>query len=148
MTKKRKILSFFQNKEKEKVFLSVKLLKEKLVLSKNPVALNASKDLEKILADLHKLGTIIYFKEEVLKSTLISNPQWFNNVFKTILDYGRKLVELKFEFFFENLNNENKISESKKEIEKILDWLKGKSKKKLRKYGKMKKKSQYQMSTK
>ena len=75
-------------------------------------------------------GTIIYFKDEVLKSTLISNPQWFNNVFKTIMDYGRKKVQITFENFYNFLKSENKKSEAKNKLKKVIENLRGKANKK------------------
>jgi hypothetical protein len=36
-------------------------------------------NLEKILLSLHKMGTIIYFKDPLIKNFLISHPIWFND---------------------------------------------------------------------
>ena len=49
------------NAGSEKPFLSVKSLKEKLISSKKNVALDASNDIENVLADLHKLGFYYFY---------------------------------------------------------------------------------------
>ena len=81
-------------------------------------------ELENILEDLHKLGLIVYFKKKSLSDTIISNPQWFNNVFKFILDFGRKNIEIIFETIYNKLKETNN-KKMKEEFLKKLKWLKG-----------------------
>ena len=84
-------------------------------------------EIENILEDLHKLGLIVYFKKKYLGDTFISNPQWFNNLFKSVLDIGRKRVGIIFESIYNKLK-ETKNKKMKDKILKIIMWLKGKSK--------------------
>ena len=99
-------------------------------------------NLRKILKDLHKLGVIIFFDEDILRETVIANPKWFNILFKSVLDLGRKRVCIIFQELYDkilsseenvenNKNSKNKVSqkkffllESKMILEKILKELK------------------------
>ena len=100
---------------------------EKRNLIENPV------ELRKILVDLHKIGSIIYFDDDILRETIISDPEWFNTVFRTIMNYGRKKIEMMIEYLFHLLNeekmNQPKQFDLKKEnllkyVEKMLKELK------------------------
>ena len=117
-----------KKEEEEEPFIEVSDLLEKLN-ENNELNENFERDqLENILEDLHKLGLIVYFKKKSLSDTIISNPQWFNNIFKIILDFGRKNVSKFFESFF-NYSKEIKNKKTREEITKITIWLKGTSKK-------------------
>ena len=85
------------------------------------------KEIEKVLEDLHKLGLIIYFKKKSLNDTIISSPQWFNKLFKSILDFGRKNVEFLFESIYNKLK-ETKNRRMRDVFENLVLWLKGNSK--------------------
>ena len=85
-------------------------------------------EVEYILEDLHKLGLIVYFKKKSLSDTIIANPQWFNLVFKSIIDFGRKNLQLFFESVYQKLK-ETKNKKMKEEFLKTISWLKGGSKK-------------------
>ena len=82
------------------------------------------KEIEIILEDLHKLGLIVYFKKKSLSDTIISNPQWFNNVFKSILDFGRKKVEIIFQSIYNKLKETNNVK-MKEKLRKRIQKLKG-----------------------
>ena len=102
----------------------------------NEEALEAVEELENILVDLHKLGVIVYFNHDTLKNTIISDPRWFNRVFKAILDYGRKQIQMMIEEVWHTLkqaDEEGKVNLAKnakdtafKLCEDTLNWLKGK----------------------
>ena len=94
-------------KGKTKPFLDVSVLKDALILKAEkedqPEALAASKKLESLLVDLHKLGIIIFFDHDILRETIITTPEWFNRVFKAILDYGRREVSTLIDSIYNNL---------------------------------------------
>ena len=83
------------------------------------------KELENILEDLHKLGLIVYFKKKSLSDIIISYPHWFNNVFKSILDFGRKKISLLLESIHQLIQTTNR--KMKEELKKTILWLKGNS---------------------
>ena len=63
----------------------------------------ASVELEKILKDLTKLGLLVYFDHPSLPDILIPDPMWLNNMFKALLDVGRRRVEVMVERIGANL---------------------------------------------
>ena len=83
-----------------------------------------SSELRKLLVDLHKTGSIIYFDDEVLREIIISDPKWFNIVFKSIMDYGRKKIAKIIEYLFELLKNHKDHENLFKLVEKKLKELK------------------------
>ena len=87
-------------------------------------------ELRKLLVDLHKTGSIIYFDDDILREIIIPDPKWFNIVFKTIMNYGRKKIEMMIEYLF-HLLNEEKINQPRKfdlKKEKILKSVENKLK--------------------
>ena len=119
-------------------FIHFSHLKNNLLEKKNmdEISFDASKDLEKVLVDLHKLGLIIYFDNSHLRNIIISEPQWFNNVFKVILDHGRQGIEILMENILIDLSTQStknkKQKTLKKKLKEHLGWLKGKTGKKVR----------------
>ena len=118
-------------------------MKQKLIeignKENNKIAIESSNNLESILVDLHKLGVILYFNDDILKETIICDPKWFNNVFKTILDFGRKKSQLLIEKIFIQIQqkqsettiqiiNRNDKENSFNQCESILKWIIGKNK--------------------
>ena len=74
------------------------------------VAIEANQNLEKILLDLNKFGVIIYFNDPSLKDVVVADPRWFNKVFKSMIDIGRRKIQgfsylFFFFFFFRFLKN-------------------------------------------
>ena len=116
-----------EKREQEEAFIEVPDLLKKLNEKNDLNEIFERKEIETILEDLYKLGLIIYFKKKSLSDTIISNPQWFNNVFKSILDFGRKNVEIIIESIYNKLK-ETKNKKMKEEFEKTVNWLKGNSK--------------------
>ena len=92
--------------KKDEVFISVPKLKEIFSLKDNCDEI--IDEIEKILVDLHRLGVIIYFENDTFRDTIISDPIWFNHVFKTIIDYGRKKVQIIFEELYYILSEKEK----------------------------------------
>eukprot|EP01091_Cochliopodium_minus_P008760 TRINITY_DN2038_c0_g1_i1.p1 TRINITY_DN2038_c0_g1~~TRINITY_DN2038_c0_g1_i1.p1 ORF type:complete len:1330 (-),score=374.41 TRINITY_DN2038_c0_g1_i1:37-3537(-) len=124
----------------ENPFVEVSYLKEYLIKEMEEESVEASDQIELILVDLHKLGVIIYFDNEILKETIITSPFWFNKVFKVILDHGRKKIGEVLEFTMDALQKRKErgkmkctynIKNSESEIRKVLYWLKGTANKKL-----------------
>jgi hypothetical protein len=79
-----------------------------------------------ILDDLHQLGIIIFLNEKILRDTVICNPKWFNLVFKKILDFGRKKIELSmenYEILLRNYKNTN-MKSVRAQIKDFLEWVK------------------------
>ena len=113
--------------KQEKPFIEISDLINKLNQKDDLNIKFEREEIENILEDLHKLGLIVYFKKRALSDTIISNPQWFNNVFKSILDFGRKSVE-KTIGLIEYALKETKNKKMKNEVSKITKWLKGDSK--------------------
>ena len=118
-------------------------MKQKLIeignKENNKDAIESSNNIESILIDLHKLGVIVYFNDDILKETIICDPKWFNNVFKTILDFGRKKSQLLIEKIFIQIQqkqsetkiqiiNKNDKENSLNQCESILKWIIGKNK--------------------
>eukprot|EP01091_Cochliopodium_minus_P007897 TRINITY_DN17790_c0_g1_i1.p1 TRINITY_DN17790_c0_g1~~TRINITY_DN17790_c0_g1_i1.p1 ORF type:complete len:383 (+),score=112.10 TRINITY_DN17790_c0_g1_i1:98-1246(+) len=60
-------------------------------------------NMNEILVDLHKLGVIVYFDNDILRETIITDPRWFNIVFRSIMDFGRKKIQILFESIYEEL---------------------------------------------
>jgi hypothetical protein len=85
------------------MFLQVSQLKKSLESYEKHICTQASQELNSLLTDLHKLGVIIYFDNEILGDIIITNPKWFNVVFKEIIDYGRKRIQSIFQFVFDVL---------------------------------------------
>ena len=56
-------------------------------------AKEALEELEKLLVQLCKLGVIVYFEHPLLRNTIIVDPRYFNLIFKSIIDYGRKRAQ-------------------------------------------------------
>ena len=93
--------------------------------------------IEKYLVDLHGLGLIIYFDSDSVRDIIIVNPDWFNKIFKTIVDHGRKriaeilentLKELKIMIQYGDFKNDsiNKDTEtSEQRIKSYLTKIKG-----------------------
>ena len=130
-----------ENNKKEEPFVEVEDLLENLNKKNDLDEIFDRNEIENILEDLHKLGLIVYFKKRSLSDTIISNPQWFNNVFKYIIDFGRKNIEMIFQSIYKKLceldhyysTSNDKLKEAnnkktKKKFSKELKWLKGKSK--------------------
>ena len=115
------------------MFLQVSQLKNSLDSYEKKICSEASLELSSILIDLHKLGVIIYFDNEILRDIIITNPKWFNVVFKEIIDYGRKRVQCIFQFVYDVLNEYEEggnypfyrsKDNCKKQVESILRELK------------------------
>ena len=66
---------------KKKPFVEVSDLRRELLKFSEDYK-DIDQNLNQILCDLRKLGLIIYFDNDILRSTIITNPQWFNSVFK------------------------------------------------------------------
>ena len=115
------------NSNVEEAFVDVSELLRFLNEKNNLNEIFERKEIENILEDLHKLGLIVYFKKKSLSDTIISNPQWFNHLFKSILDFGRKNVEIIFESIFDKIKETNNYK-MKEKLSKVLIWLKGNSK--------------------
>ena len=65
-------------------------------------------EMKKLLIDLNKMGFIIYINNSLMNKTIISNPEWLNNVFISLIDFGRRKVEEKIEeihHFFRELQD-------------------------------------------
>ena len=124
--KKKKIINI--EKEEEEPFIEVTDLLKKINEKNDLKEVFEREEIENILEDLQKLGMIVYFKKKSLSETIISNPQWFNEVFISILDYGRKSIEIILECIHNKLKQTNN-SKMKEEFLKLMTWLKGNSKK-------------------
>ena len=68
-------------RSKKKPFVEVSDLRRELLKFSEDYK-DIDQNLNQILCDLRKLGLIIYFDNDILRSTIITNPQWFNSVFK------------------------------------------------------------------
>ena len=53
---------------------------DKIIQKKIAIDLIEKKEIEKILLDLHNIGSIIYFNDNTLKDIIVTNPVWFNKV--------------------------------------------------------------------
>ena len=113
----------------ENCLISFSKLEEQTI---NQKIVENNPELRTILIDLHKLGLIVFFDHDILRETIITDPQWFNLVFKTILDYGRKkiclIIQEIFDIFLELKQNHHSIGklneESQNYVEKHLNELK------------------------
>lgn len=80
-----------KDNEKIKPFLDVAKLKQELILQgereEQQEAIIVCNEIEIYLVDLHKLGVIIFFDHDILRETIICTPEFFNKVFKSILDH-------------------------------------------------------------
>ena len=124
-------LSKNKMKEIENPFVEISFLVEQLNQQMEEESKEAAQQIEPILVDLHKLGVIIYFNNEILKDTIITSPFWFNKVFKVILDHGRKKIGDVLEFTLKKLSEMKekgkmkfvtKPKNSEQEIRKTLNW--------------------------
>ena len=128
--------------------LSVAQLKEYLMEEakvNNSVEVTLACDnIHKILSDLNKVGVIAYIERDLLKDIIIPEPKWLNNIFKSIVDYGRKALESLLEEIYlaiKEIEGENalKLSRGQKEgkiilaldLEDTIKWIKGKASKSL-----------------
>ena len=94
------------------------------------------KNLFSILCDLSKLGVIVYFEHQLLRNK-ICEPLFFNNIFKQILNFGRKKVQMIVERTHLNLlileeefarkRNPSEKDNSLVLMERFLRWTKLKS---------------------
>ena len=110
--------------EQETPFLNISLLREEVEKLKENDLEDISNQLNSILVDLHNLGVIVYFDFDILRETVITNPIWFNKVFKSLLDFGRKKIALIFEEVYESIkmleeNKMYKFSKSKNNSKQI-----------------------------
>jgi hypothetical protein len=109
-----------EEEDSEEPFIELPCLINNLNKNNNSKYRFEKEQVESILEDLHKLGLIVYFFKKSLSDTIISNPQWFNNVLKSIIDIGRKRVQIVFESLYNNLKEKSKnkrlILEFSKEI--------------------------------
>ena len=77
---------------------------------------------------MHSLGVIIYLNQKGLRDTIISDPKWLNNIFKFILDFGRKKIENVLEYISNSVGESNVNYFTLKEY---LSYLKGNTNKNL-----------------
>ena len=107
--------------------LETKNLKEYLKINNFD---NLIENCDKLLNDLNKMGQIIYFSNESLKNIIITNPEWLNQIFKNVVDLGRKSSQQYLEeisFFLNNLKeykHKNNSYNCKNLVEKELKELK------------------------
>lgn len=66
-----------------------------------------NENIECILVDLHKLGVIVFFNNDNLKETIITDPRWFNDVFKTIVNYGRRKIQNLIQKIYDNFEEDD-----------------------------------------
>ena len=122
-----KNISKIEKKEEIKYepFVETKCLENALIKKKN----HAFGNLEEILRDLNKMGQIIFFNNnDYLKNLIVTDPQWLNEIFKNILDLGRKNLQ----FYLEDISEFKKISPTcKKIVDEEIKILKFKCKKNL-----------------
>ena len=124
-------------KKENSPFIELSSLKHYLFQYKddNTEIAESYNNLEDILLDLNKLGVIVYNNSESLKNTIVVHPQWFNNVFKVILDNGKKRIQialskilkeiLKLEKKENNIEKEDQEENSKSMVIYMLNWIKG-----------------------
>ena len=126
--------------EESKPIIDLQFLRKEIEkMKENVYSTQSLKELESILTDLHKLGVIVYFDHPILKDVIISNPQFFNKITKVFLDYGRQIIQTNLEkvFGLYPLENNNQfflfktVVKSKKYLEGVIDFIKGKCDKKL-----------------
>ena len=100
--KKSKKLTEEETRKKENIFIDVLQLKNNILLYGEEQK-KLVDNIEKILQDLHRLGLIVYLNNSSVRDLIITDPKWFNNVFKNILDFGKMRIANIFEQIKTNL---------------------------------------------
>ena len=130
--KHKKVIKILEELKKEQNLINLSELKERIereeenetkVIPYLQKFKSKDKSIEEILCDLHLLGMVVYFNNPILKDIIIPDPRWLNKVFTSILDFGRKKLELTLETIYNDLNN--KISGCKESIKNFIEELKG-----------------------
>ena len=104
------LLNEIEKKSKELKNEMIKYSSIEKILVRNKNLIETSSELRKYLVDLHKIGSIVYFDDDILRETIITDPIWFNRIFISILNYGRKKICLMIENIFHRINEEFKIN--------------------------------------
>ena len=122
--------SLSKKNTKNNCILDVSLLKKSISeLNNEDTFEDINENITQVLCDLNDLGLIIFFDREMLKNTIITDPKWFNDILKSILDYGRKKTEIMIELIctitkekIEELRNNETLSNKFKSLSEKLSY--------------------------